>query len=158
MKANMSLNLAASSGDVFESAGGDYFAAMGVVVDTCSKKDDYIADGTPMKKQKLEHGKAGTPATPKQANGQAESPAKNADSGQTDAGENEPNEEDGNQKKAPSFDAMSTGPQHVLLEDFTAHQCGNCPPAGKTRMLSSEEDFASFSKMRTFFKQVEHNS
>lgn len=30
----------------------------------------------------------------------------------------------------PSFDAMSTGPQHVLLEDFTAHQCGNCPPAG----------------------------
>ena len=30
----------------------------------------------------------------------------------------------------PSFDAMPTGPQHVLLEDFTAHQCGNCPPAG----------------------------
>jgi hypothetical protein len=31
---------------------------------------------------------------------------------------------------APSFEAMMTGPQHVLLEDFTAHQCGNCPPAG----------------------------
>ena len=30
----------------------------------------------------------------------------------------------------PSFDPMSTGDQHVLLEDFTAHQCGNCPPAG----------------------------
>ena len=30
----------------------------------------------------------------------------------------------------PSFDALSDGPQHVLLEDFTAHQCGNCPPAG----------------------------
>lgn len=30
----------------------------------------------------------------------------------------------------PSFDAMSSGPQHVLLEDFTAHECGNCPPAG----------------------------
>ena len=30
----------------------------------------------------------------------------------------------------PSFDPMPTGDQHVLLEDFTAHQCGNCPPAG----------------------------
>jgi len=30
----------------------------------------------------------------------------------------------------PAFDAMTSGPQHVLLEDFTAHQCGNCPPAG----------------------------
>jgi hypothetical protein len=30
----------------------------------------------------------------------------------------------------PTFDAMTNGPQHVLLEDFTAHQCGNCPPAG----------------------------
>ena len=30
----------------------------------------------------------------------------------------------------PTFEAMSDGPQHVLLEDFTAHQCGNCPPAG----------------------------
>ncbi len=30
----------------------------------------------------------------------------------------------------PSFDPIFTGDQHVLLEDFTAHQCGNCPPAG----------------------------
>ena len=31
----------------------------------------------------------------------------------------------------PAFAAMNSGPQHVLLEDFTAHQCGNCPPAGE---------------------------
>ena len=31
----------------------------------------------------------------------------------------------------PAFTAMNSGPQHVLLEDFTAHQCGNCPPAGE---------------------------
>jgi len=30
----------------------------------------------------------------------------------------------------PLFEPALTGPQHVLLEDFTAHQCGNCPPAG----------------------------
>ena len=39
----------------------------------------------------------------------------------------------------PSFDAMSTGPQHVLLEDFTAHQCGNCPPAGVLAEQLAEE-------------------
>ena len=38
----------------------------------------------------------------------------------------------------PSFDAMTTGPQHVLLEDFTAHQCGNCPPAGALAEQLSE--------------------
>ena len=31
----------------------------------------------------------------------------------------------------PAFEPMTDGPQHVLLEDFTAHQCGNCPPAGE---------------------------
>lgn len=40
----------------------------------------------------------------------------------------------------PSFDAMSTGPQHVLLEDFTAHQCGNCPPAGALAEQIAEDN------------------
>ncbi len=29
----------------------------------------------------------------------------------------------------PVFDAVSTTVQRVLIEDFTAHQCGNCPDA-----------------------------
>ena len=42
---------------------------------------------------------------------------------------------------APSFEAMTAGPQHVLLEDFTAHQCGNCPPAGAlAEQLSDTHD------------------
>ena len=41
----------------------------------------------------------------------------------------------------PTFDALSSGPQHVLLEDFTAHQCGNCPPAGVlAEQLAEEHD------------------
>jgi len=40
---------------------------------------------------------------------------------------------------APEFEAMTTGPQHVLLEDFTAHQCGNCPPAGELATQLAEE-------------------
>jgi hypothetical protein len=28
---------------------------------------------------------------------------------------------------APSFEPMSSPQQHVLLEDFTGHDCGNCP-------------------------------
>ena len=39
----------------------------------------------------------------------------------------------------PTFDAMTAGPQHVLLEDFTAHQCGNCPPAGVLAEQLAEE-------------------
>ena len=30
---------------------------------------------------------------------------------------------------APEFSAVGSTVQHVLLEDFTAHQCGNCPAA-----------------------------
>ena len=30
---------------------------------------------------------------------------------------------------APVFESLSSATQGVLLEDFTAHQCGNCPPA-----------------------------
>ena len=42
---------------------------------------------------------------------------------------------------APSFEAMTAGPQHVLLEDFTAHQCGNCPPPGAlAEQLSDTHD------------------
>jgi hypothetical protein len=40
---------------------------------------------------------------------------------------------------APEFEPMTTGPQHVLLEDFTAHQCGNCPPAGELAAQIAEE-------------------
>ena len=29
----------------------------------------------------------------------------------------------------PEFDPLDTDIQRVLVEDFTAHQCGNCPPA-----------------------------
>ena len=29
----------------------------------------------------------------------------------------------------PEFDPLETDIQRVLVEDFTAHQCGNCPPA-----------------------------
>ena len=29
----------------------------------------------------------------------------------------------------PEFDPLETDMQRVLVEDFTAHQCGNCPPA-----------------------------
>ena len=42
----------------------------------------------------------------------------------------------------PTFDAMTSGPQHVLLEDFTAHQCGNCPPAGELAAQLEEENEA----------------
>ena len=41
----------------------------------------------------------------------------------------------------PSFDPLSNGDQHVLLEDFTAHQCGNCPPAGAlAEQIAQEHD------------------
>lgn len=30
---------------------------------------------------------------------------------------------------APIFTALSEGESHVVIEDFTAHECGNCPPA-----------------------------
>ena len=40
---------------------------------------------------------------------------------------------------APTFEPMTSGPQHVLLEDFTAHQCGNCPPAGELATQIAEE-------------------
>lgn len=40
----------------------------------------------------------------------------------------------------PSFSAVLTGPQHVLLEDFTAHQCGNCPPAGALAEQIAEDN------------------
>ncbi|MDG2426740.1 MAG: Omp28-related outer membrane protein [Flavobacteriales bacterium] len=29
----------------------------------------------------------------------------------------------------PEFSLLTGGPRHVLIEDFTAHECGNCPPA-----------------------------
>lgn len=31
--------------------------------------------------------------------------------------------------EAPQFEAMESDIQRILIEDFTAHQCGNCPPA-----------------------------
>jgi hypothetical protein len=31
----------------------------------------------------------------------------------------------------PEFPSVDTPVQHVLLEDFTAHQCGNCPDAAR---------------------------
>ena len=31
---------------------------------------------------------------------------------------------------APVFEAMTSDVQRILVEDFTAHQCGACPPAG----------------------------
>ena len=31
---------------------------------------------------------------------------------------------------APLFSAMTSDVQRILVEDFTAHQCGACPPAG----------------------------
>ena len=40
----------------------------------------------------------------------------------------------------PSFDPLTDGPQHVLLEDFTAHQCGNCPPAGALAAQLAEDN------------------
>ena len=40
----------------------------------------------------------------------------------------------------PSFEPMTDGPQHVLLEDFTAHQCGNCPPAGELAEQLAEDN------------------
>ena len=40
----------------------------------------------------------------------------------------------------PSFDPLTDGPQHVLLEDFTAHQCGNCPPAGALAEQLAEDN------------------
>ena len=30
----------------------------------------------------------------------------------------------------PQFEALQSDVQRILIEDFTAHQCGNCPPAG----------------------------
>ena len=30
----------------------------------------------------------------------------------------------------PQFEPLQTDVQRILIEDFTAHQCGNCPPAG----------------------------
>ena len=32
--------------------------------------------------------------------------------------------------EAPAFEALTSDVQRVLVEDFTAHQCGVCPPAG----------------------------
>ena len=32
---------------------------------------------------------------------------------------------------APVFEPLASDVQRVLLEDFTAHQCGNCPPAAE---------------------------
>lgn len=32
--------------------------------------------------------------------------------------------------EAPAFEALTSDVQRVLVEDFTAHQCGACPPAG----------------------------
>jgi len=32
---------------------------------------------------------------------------------------------------APVFEPLASDIQRVLLEDFTAHQCGNCPPAAE---------------------------
>jgi thiol-disulfide isomerase/thioredoxin len=29
----------------------------------------------------------------------------------------------------PIFSALNSGLSHVVIEDFTAHECGNCPPA-----------------------------
>ena len=31
----------------------------------------------------------------------------------------------------PVFEPLGSDIQKVLLEDFTAHQCGNCPPAAE---------------------------
>jgi len=39
----------------------------------------------------------------------------------------------------PAFDAQLDGPQHVLLEDFTAHLCGNCPSAGRRAENMAED-------------------
>ena len=41
---------------------------------------------------------------------------------------------------APEYLPMTSGPQHVLLEDFTAHQCGNCPPAGELATQLAEDN------------------
>ena len=31
--------------------------------------------------------------------------------------------------EAPAFEPLESDIQRILVEDFTAHQCGNCPPA-----------------------------
>jgi len=33
------------------------------------------------------------------------------------------------ESEAPEFEALTSDIQRILVEDFTAHQCGNCPPA-----------------------------
>lgn len=33
--------------------------------------------------------------------------------------------------EAPTFDPIASSTKGVLVEDFTAHQCGNCPPAAE---------------------------
>lgn len=40
----------------------------------------------------------------------------------------------------PAFDAVSAGVQRVLVEDFTAHQCGNCPDAAIIAEALAEGD------------------
>lgn len=32
--------------------------------------------------------------------------------------------------EVPEFEPLNSAVQGILIEDFTAHQCGNCPPAG----------------------------
>ena len=37
---------------------------------------------------------------------------------------------DTSQMVMPQFAPLQSDVQRILIEDFTAHQCGNCPPAG----------------------------
>lgn len=41
--------------------------------------------------------------------------------------------------ETPEFTALTSGVQNILVEDFTAHQCGNCPPAGLELKALEEE-------------------